>query len=129
MARNDAFVAWGNDLADGGAVSIEGGMAGTGAVEIGELAGTGAAELYRDVDVDGDGAFETSVRVETFAGEWHTQQNAWVVSERRGQRLRLINTSGGPQDYVVCGFEVDDVTTDIGTQHTTLDAGFDSGFS
>jgi len=109
MAVNDTVVATGEAVADAGDFIVDGSDAvGTGAAEIKELGGTGAADIYRETDPDGDTTFEVSVLIDQVTGDWHSQGNALVVSTTENQRIRVNNTSGGAQDFYAVGFEVDD---------------------
>jgi hypothetical protein len=108
MALNDTFHVTGNEIADTNSVTADGSSGETGAAEIVELGGTGDANVYRETDVNGDGTFEVSVKIDSFAGEWHSQLNQLVVSASNNHRLRIENTSGASQDYYMTGLEVDD---------------------
>jgi len=108
MTVNDVFHVDETGVADGGEVTIDGSSAGTGAAEVFELGGTGAAELYKESDPDGDGVFEVSVQIDVIGAEWHSQLNQLVVSQTNNVRLRIVNSSGGSADYYGTGMEVDD---------------------
>lgn len=109
MAVNDTVVATATGVADAGDFIVDGGdAAGTGAAEIKELGGTGAADIYRETDPDGDATFEVSVLIDQVTDDWHSQGNDLTVSASENQRIRVNNTSGSPQDFYAVGFEVDD---------------------
>jgi hypothetical protein len=108
MAINDAYHESSNNLADAGEFIADGSTAGTGAAEVFELAGTGGAEIYREEDIDGDGTYEISVKIDSTLGNWHSQKNQLVVSDSKNLRIRVVNISGGPADYYATGMEVDD---------------------
>lgn len=108
MAVGDTFVETSNSLASAGDFIVAGSDGTTGAAEVGEIGGSGGAEVYRQADPDGDGSFEVEVMIDTFTGEWHSQQNGLVVSSNHRTRLRIRNTSGGAADYYAIGMEVQD---------------------
>lgn len=108
MAVNDRNVQTATGVADGSDFIIDGSGSGTGAVEIGELGGTGGADIYREVDPDGDSTFEVSVRIDQVSNNWHSQINGLVVSAGANTRIRVNNTSGGSADFYAVGMEVDD---------------------
>ena len=108
MAVNDAYHVNENDLADTGELIADGSTSDTNAAEVHELAGTGDAEIYRESDPDDNGTFEVSVLIDTVSGTWHSQLNQLTVSQSQNHRLRVVNTSGNPNDYYVTGMEVDD---------------------
>lgn len=106
MAVNDAYVVSGAGIADSDDLIIAGSDTETGAAEVGELAGTVAAELYREVDVDDDGTYEVSAQIDSFNGSWHTQKNGLLVSDADNLRLRIVNVSGGAGGFLAAGMEV-----------------------
>lgn len=108
MARQDPITVSATGLADGSDLIIDGSSASTGAIDVFELFGNAACEVYREVDTDGDGTFEVSVVIEVPTGDWHSQDNRLTVSQSQNSRLRLNNTSGGTADYSAQGFEVPD---------------------
>jgi hypothetical protein len=108
MARNDSFSAESTGLANGDDFIIDGSSAGTGAVEIFEMGGSGSADVYREIDPDDDTTFEVSVLIEKLSAPWHSQKNQLVVSRSNNVRIRINNTSGGTADFFVTGMEVDD---------------------
>lgn len=108
MAVNDTFHQTGDGVADSGDFIIDGSGAETGAAEVFEIGGTGAATIYKETDVDGDGSWSLSVEVDSISGTWHSQLNQLVVSQSNDHRLRIRNTSGGSADYYATGMEVDD---------------------
>lgn len=108
MAVGDVAHETANSLASAGDFLISGSSSATGAAEIGEIGGSGDAEVYKESDPDGDGTFEVSVLIDTFTGEWHSQQNGLVVSSAHRTRIRVRNTSGGAADYYATGMEVQD---------------------
>lgn len=114
MAINDAYTKAVSGLADEGTLVIDGSEAGTGAVEITELGGTGDAVITKETDSDDDGVYDTVVTISTpddeenpSQGEWHSQDNNFTVSESQNHRLVVENVSGGENDYFATGFEVD----------------------
>lgn len=108
MAVNDVFEADATAVADAGDFIIDGSSTGTGAAEVFELSGNGAADIYREIDVDGDSTFEVSILIDQVSGEWHSQKNQLVVSSNNNVRIRVNNTSGGAADFFAIGMEVDD---------------------
>lgn len=108
MAVNDSFAADSTGVLDGASFIVDGSTSGTGAVEIFELGGSEGAEIYREVDVDGDGTYEISVLVDAPNSEWHSQQNQLVVSQKTNTRIKITNISGANADYFAFGMEVSD---------------------
>lgn len=108
MAVNDSYVNSADGLANGGDLIIDGTGAGTGAVEVFELGGGGAADIYKETDPNDDGTYEVSVLIDSFSGSFHSQKNQLVVTDSNNHRLRINNTSGGPADFFATGMEVDD---------------------
>jgi hypothetical protein len=108
MTVNDAYVESAQGVVDGGTLVIAGAAADTGAAVIGEIATTGAAEVTREVDPDGDGTFEVSVVIDSFSVGFHSQGNDLLVSQSQNTRLVVTNTSGGAIDAAAIGYEVDD---------------------
>lgn len=107
MARNDPYFVH-DTLDDTQELSIDGGQAGTGAAEITELGGGEDAEVYRDVDTNGDGTYDESHLIDEVVGEWHSQLNELIVSESENTRLRIVNISGeNSVFYYASGIEVD----------------------
>jgi len=106
MAVNDAFASGSDALANGGDLIIDGSGAGTGAVEIQEVFGTGAADVYREIDTAGDGSWAVSVKIDSFNSGFHGQLNAVLCSGSQNIRLRINNTLGGTDDYGAAGMEV-----------------------
>lgn len=108
MTVNDSFSTATDGLADGGDLIIDGSGAETGAVNITELAGSGACDIYREVDSAGDGSWAVSNLIDSKSGDWHSQGNNLRCSQSQASRLRISNTSGGTIDVQVAGYEVDD---------------------
>jgi len=108
MAVNDVYHQTATDVADAADALFTGSSAETGAAEVFELGGTGAAEIYRETDTTGDGTFDLSVQIDSFTGSWHTQLNQFVVSTSNNHRIRVANTSGGSADFFATGMEVND---------------------
>jgi len=82
----------------------------TGAAEVFELGATTATTVYREVDSDGDGTWETQVQVDVFNAAFHSQGNALVVSTSEPARLKVVNTGDGTpeaEQYAI-GMEVND---------------------
>jgi len=107
MAVNDSLATASQGVADGSDFTVDGSSTGTGAAQIVEMGGTAAGDVYREVDIDGDGTYEVSVKVGSFSGSWHSQDNTFRVSQSQNSRIRVNNTSGGGADYFAAGFEVD----------------------
>jgi len=107
MAVNDAFAAANAGLADATDWIIDGSSSGTGAVNVTELSGSAPAEVYRELDPDGDGTFEVRLQIDAPGGAWHSQGNNLLVSTSQNARLVVRNVSGGTADYSVVGYEVD----------------------
>jgi len=110
MARQDPITVSATGLADGSDLIIDGSSASTGAIDVFELFGTAACDVYREVDTDGDGTFEVSVLIARPAGNWHAQDNRLTVSQAENNRIRINNTSGGTVNVSAQGFEVPDGT-------------------
>lgn len=108
MAVNDSYAKGSDGLADAGDLTIDGSGADTNAVELQEIFGGGAADIYREIDPDGDGTFEVSVKVDSFSGSFHGQLNALLCSQSENVRLRINNKSGGTADFGATGIEVND---------------------
>lgn len=108
MGVNDSFKSGDDALGDGGDLTVSGATADTGAVIITEIGGEGAADIFREIDVDGDGTFEITVQVDNPGGEFHSQLNNLVVGDAVNARLRINNTSGNQNGYYVIGKETDD---------------------
>lgn len=108
MAVNDAFTKSTDGVADAGELIVDGSGAGTGSVQITELGGTGACEVYREVDSAGDGSWAVSIQMDSTTGTWHSQLNELLCSQSQDTRLRLVNVSGGAIDLYATGYEVDD---------------------
>lgn len=108
MAVNDSFTESVDALADAGDLIVDGSEGGTGAINVTEFGATGAVDVYREVDPDGDGTFEVSVNIDTQSGNWHSQGNDLIASQSQNVRIRLNNTSGGTIDVYAAGYEVDD---------------------
>jgi hypothetical protein len=106
MAAGDFFKAAGADVADSGQLIVDGSSGTTGAVEIHSIAHGGDCDVYLEEDSNADGTFETSILLDSFAGEGVSQQNKLEVNSGTGARLRIDNTSGGSADYYVTGIEV-----------------------
>lgn len=107
MGINDTVTAEATGVADGGDLIVDGSIAGIGAAQIIELGGTGSADIYREIDPDGDGTYEISQVIDTTTGTWHSQENELRVSSDDSVRLRINNTSGGTVDFFAIGLEVD----------------------
>ena len=104
MAEGDPFKAQAN-LGDSDELIIDGTDSSTGAIDVTELAGTGDANVYREVD---DGSIVVSTLIEQPTDDWHSQKNILVVSQAENTSIRIVNTSGGNADYLVTGYEVSD---------------------
>ena len=104
MAEGDPYKAQAN-LGDSDELIIDGTDSSTGAIDVTELAGTGDANVYREVD---DGSIIVSTLIEQPTDDWHSQKNILVVSQAENTSIRIVNTSGGNADYLVTGYEVTD---------------------
>ena len=107
MATGDTYYTSSTGIADTGDLIVDGTGAGTGAAEITELGGTGACDIYREVDTAGDGTWATSVLIGQVSANWHAQINELFCSSAQSVRLRINNTSGGPIAAYAGGVEVD----------------------
>jgi hypothetical protein len=107
MAVNDSYVQTVSGLADAGDLIVDGSATGTGAANVTELFGGDACEVFREVDTNGDGTFNVSETVDTLSSGFHSQNNNLLVSQSQNTRLRIRNKSGGPADFGVVGYEVD----------------------
>jgi len=110
MARQDPITVSGTGIADGSDLIIDGSSASTGAIDVFEIFGSAACDVFREVDTDEDGTFEVSVVIETPTNNFHSQDNRLTVSQSQNSRIRITNTSGGAADYTAQGFEVPDGT-------------------
>jgi len=108
MAVNDSFAKATDSLPDGSDLIADGSGAGTGAVNVTEIAATGAVEIYREVDTAGDGSWAVSVQVDNISNEFGSQGNDYLASQSQSVRIRVRNASGGPIDALIAGYEVDD---------------------
>lgn len=112
MALNDVFHKADSSVSSGGGELIVDGSSGdTGAAEVFEMGGDVDVEVYKETDPDGDGNFEVSVLIDTFAptsGGWHSQDNGIVVSNSNNHRLRIVNTDGSAGQIYATGIEVSD---------------------
>ena len=104
MAEGDPYKAQAN-LADSDELIIDGTNSETGAIDVTELAGTGGANVFREVD---DGTTTVSTLIEQPTDDWHSQKNILVVSQAENTSIRIVNTSGGDADYLATGYEVTD---------------------
>lgn len=107
MAVNDAFAKSTDGLADTNDLIVDGSGAGTGAVNITEMGGTGSCDIYRETDPTGSGTWDVSVQIDSPGGTYHSQGNKLLVSQSEAVRLRINNTSGGTVDVYAAGYEVD----------------------
>jgi hypothetical protein len=107
MARQDPITVSGS-IADAADLIIDGSGAGTGAVDVFELGGTGACDVVREIDSNGDGTFDVAVTIQSPSGAFHSQKNALSVSQSQNTRLRVTNTSGASNEYYAAGYEVPD---------------------
>ena len=107
MAIGDTYYKSSTGIADNGDLIIDGSGAGTGAAEITELGGTGACDIYREVDTAGDGSWATSVLIGQLSNNWHSQVNELFCSDAANVRLRINNTSGGTINAFAGGVEAD----------------------
>lgn len=106
MAVNDAFEKASDGLADGGDLIVDGSGSDTGSVQITELGATGECDIYRENDVNDDGTWASSVKIDNQAGNWHSQDNVLLASQAQNSRIRINNVSGGAVDAFMAGFEV-----------------------
>lgn len=107
MGINDTFQKSTVGLADTNEFIVDGSSSGTGTVRITEIAGTGAADIYREVDTNDDGSWAYRSKVDTTTGEFHSQLNGLRVSQSNNLRLVVKNVSGGQNDFTAVGYEVD----------------------
>lgn len=80
---------------------------------IGESSSAPAARIHSivhggDCDVyiertDRDGTVTESVLIDSFTDSGISQNNSIEINRRAGMRLRIVNTSDGPADYIVTG--------------------------
>jgi len=91
-----------------GELVIDGSTAETGAVELHTFATEGGGTVLKEVDVDGDGAFEIEIEVVASGGRLHSQKNKIEVSSTNDMRVRIVDTSGGLEGVHVTGIEVAD---------------------
>jgi len=107
MAVNDAFATSSTGVSDATDVVVDGNSSDTGAVQVTELMGSAAAEIYREHDPNGDGTFEYRTQIDSFTGTWHSQENELLVATNQDVRLVIRNVSGGAGDFAAVGYEVD----------------------
>lgn len=107
MTLNDTVTKENASVADTNSLVVDGSISSTGAAEITELGGAVDCDIYREIDVDGDGTFDISHVIDSKTGSWHAQKNGLRVSTDDNVRLRINNTSGGSGSLWAIGFEVD----------------------
>lgn len=90
-------------VAVGASFSVDGGS--SGAVILRNLAITETSDVYWEHDIDGDGSYEVSVKVESFSSTGLSMLNNVPVSSNSNLRLRLENTGGAPASYIVTGLK------------------------
>lgn len=110
MAINDAYHKAVPDVAPGGDLVVEGQDAETGAVEVFEIGGEPDVEVYRETDTTGGGTYDTSVLIDAFSGNFHSQKNQLVVSANSNHRLRIraVASNDTAGAVYVTGMEVND---------------------
>jgi len=110
MSVNDTYVKSSVGVADGNDLVVDASGSGTGEIDVGELAGTGGADIYREIDTNNDGSWATSVVIEQTSNNWHSQLDnlRCAINPSSGDpvRLRINNTSGASADYYVLGVEI-----------------------
>lgn len=107
MAQGDFFTKSGVVSANGELV-VDGSTAETGAVELHTIAAEAAANVFKDVDVNGDGTFEIQIELVASASPLHSQKNKIEVSSTNDMRVRIVDTTGNVQGIHVTGIEVAD---------------------
>lgn len=111
MAEGEFFSANEASLSDGQDFIVNPTQSETGAIELHTLAGTGSADVYKEIDPDNDGSFEITIKLEDVdspSSSWHSQNNKIELSSTANHRLRVRNTSGNTRSYHACGIEVID---------------------
>jgi len=109
MAQGDRVVVASTGVADASSVTLDGSESSTNAVDVTELAGTGSADIYREVDTAGDDSWAASFLIDQVTGNWHSQKDilhASNTSSTEDVRIRVENTSGGAADFMIFGYEV-----------------------
>ena len=66
-----------------------------------------SADVYQETDIDGDGEFDASVRIERFEAAGISQKNAVPLSTKPLSRLRVVNTGQSAGDIIVTGSKID----------------------
>lgn len=107
MAAGDFYDDFEEDLANSGDFLIDPADAATGAIEVHTIVAGGAADVFFEVDPDGDGTFEISENIFSVVAGDFLQQNKIELKAASNMRLRINNTSGGPADFVATGVEVE----------------------
>ena len=108
MGLNDFFRQSEEGLNSGEVLIIDGSGSETGAVEIHEVFASGPIEMRKEVDTNGDGSFSLSVVIESQDSPFHSQKNQIEVSQSKGVRVKIVNTSNSNIDCAVNGIEVSD---------------------
>lgn len=113
---NDRFTDSEDGLADSGDFTITATGTDTGVVQLTEIAGTGDANVFLEVDEGQDGTFNVSIQIGSptndiydTSGNWRVQEpKHWVGNDgtTNETRIRVNNTSGGTIDVAAIGFEV-----------------------
>lgn len=93
-------------IADGNSLTVSLGDEGVPAARIEQYTGDAAADVYFEVDPDGDGTYEISIVIDSFSEAFHVENAATRVNPNVNERLRIQNTSGGTGHYTVNGTEI-----------------------
>lgn len=94
-------------VADGESLTVDPAETGVPAARVEQYTGDAAADVYFEVDPDGDGTHEISVVIDSFGGAFHVENAATRVNPNANERLRIENTSGGTGHFTVNGVEID----------------------
>lgn len=106
MGLNDFFRQSKQGLNNGGELVIDGSRSETGAVEIHEVYASGATEIFKEIDTNGNGSFDFSVLIESRDSQFHSQKNQIEVSQSRDVRIKIVNTGKSSIDCAVNGMEI-----------------------
>lgn len=93
-------------VSNGDSLTFDAGQANSAALEVHTIAHSGDCDVLLEVDSDNDGTFDQSVTLDSFTGSGVSAGNEIEVLETNSMRLKIDNTSGSSQDYIVTGVEL-----------------------
>lgn len=97
------------DVPDGKSLIIDPADSPTDAVELNQVAATGAAELLLEIDVDGDGTYEMSFSLERYSHQFYDDDYRLKLAADGGFRARVENRTADdvPIDIQACGTQIE----------------------